>query len=124
MMLRKWLLTPLANTEPTPVPPSYCYRVLQDINCYRSPLPGQTHRLVGYQGDMNAVPPLAQTKALPMSPIQKMNAASAAVRVVNAKPVFVSIPTQPKEDKNSSIQDGVVQAGSEPLPDPMLSPQL
>lgn len=123
MKMREWLLTPPPEVVSTAVPPSYCYKVMQDITCYRAPLPGQTHRLVGYQGD-GAVPPLAQTKALPLSPIQKMNPGGAAARVADAKPVFVGIPAQPKEDKNATLQDGVPTAGSEPLPDPTLSPQL
>ncbi|MDX2074339.1 MAG: hypothetical protein SFX19_08270 [Alphaproteobacteria bacterium] len=125
MKLREWWLTPLPNPEPPPVPPSYCYQVLQDIVCYRDALPGMTHKLVGYQGDGTPPPPTAQTKALPVSRIQKMNNAAAPdVRVANAKPVFVAPPTQVKEDKSSPVLDGAAAVGSEPLPDPNLSPQL
>ena len=125
MKMREWWLTPLAAPEPTPVPPSYCYRVLQDIVCYRDAMPGMTHKLVGYQGDGTQPPPMAQTKALPVSRIPKLSASAAgAARVANAKPVFISIPTQPKEDKAVQMEGGVPKIGSEPLPDPSLSPQL
>lgn len=131
MLARKWWLTPLENPPPTPVPPSYCYQVLQDIVCYRDAMPGMSHKLVGYQGDNTAPPPVAQMKALPASPIQKMNQNAkgagnsvAAERVATAKPVFVAIPTQPKEDKSNQTLDAAAQAGSEPLPNPSLSPQL
>ncbi len=129
MKLREWWLVPLPSQEPAPVPPSYCYKVFQDIMCYRDVLPGMSHRLVGYQGDNTAPPPVAQMKALPVSPIQKMNSKGAGnsvavERMANAKPVFVAIPTQPKEDKSSQTLDAAAQAGSEPLPNPSLSPQL
>jgi hypothetical protein len=124
MKLREWWLTPPENEIPRPVPPSYCYRVMQDILCYRDPMPGQTHMLVGYQGDDVAPPPLAQTKALPASRVQKQAASTTgAARVANAKPVFVSIPTQAKEDTDGTLS-ATPQVGSEPLPDPALSPQL
>lgn len=126
MKLREWWLTPLPSQEPTPVPPSYCYRVMQDINCYRAPMPGRETQLVGYQGDGAVPPDVVQTKPLPVSRIQKQIASSSgASRIASAKPVFVSIPTQPKEDKSQQQQlDATPQVGSEPLPDPAHSPQL
>lgn len=125
MMMRKWWLTLPAPPTPTPVPPSYCYQVFQDIVCYRDPMPGQTHKLVGYQGENTAPPPVAQTTTLPMSPIQKLNpGATAAARVEHSKPIFVGIPTTPKESKIVKGENGELPAGSEPLPDPSLSPQL
>lgn len=33
-----------------PVPATYCYRTIGEIDCYRSPRPGQGGRLVGYFG--------------------------------------------------------------------------
>ena len=51
--LREWWLVPLPDQTPSAVPPSYCYRVWQDIVCYREALPGMTHKLVGYQGDFS-----------------------------------------------------------------------
>lgn len=125
MMMRKWWLTPLPDQTPAPVPSSYCYRVMQDIVCYRAPMPGQEHQLVGYQGDNAPPPDTLQTKALPVSRIQKQNAAaSPASRIANAKPVFVSMPVQPKEDRTQATLDATPQVGSEPLPDPAHSPQL
>lgn len=126
MKMREWWLTPLPEPVPTPVPPSYCYKVWQDIVCYRDSMPGATHTLVGYQGDPTKTPPppLAQTEPIPVTRIQKQNSAmTGSARVANAKPVFVGIPVQPEADKGAQAVD-TTQVGSEPLPDPALSPQL
>lgn len=126
MKMREWWLTPLPDPVPTPVPPSYCYKVWQDIVCYRDAMPGATHMMVGYQGDPTQTPPppVAQTEPIPMSRIQKQNATmTGAARVAGARPVFVSIPVQPEADQNAQAVD-TTQVGSEPLPDPALSPQL
>jgi hypothetical protein len=125
MLARKWWLTPLDNPPPTPVPPSYCYQVMQDIVCYRDAMPGMSHKLVGYQGDNTQPPPVAQTKALPALRIPKQTiGAAGAARVANAKPVFVKIPTPVKEDKSQKQPGTAPELGSEPLPDPTHSPQL
>ncbi len=125
MKLREWWLTPLPDASPKPVPPSYCYQVFQDILCYRDAMPGMSHKLVGYQGDAIKPPPVAQMTALPTARIAKQNQSmTGAARVANAKPIFVASPVQPKEDKGSSVMDATPQPGSEPLPDPALSPQL
>jgi hypothetical protein len=126
MKMREWWLTPLPVEYPKPVPPSYCYKVWQDIVCYRDPMPGRTHELVAYQGNtVDAVPPpLAQTEPLPYSRVQKQIAATTgAERITKAKPVFDAIPTLPEPDKDAPL-DATAQVGSEPLPDPALSPQL
>lgn len=47
------------NTTLKPIPPSYCYRVLQDIVCYSEPLPGAESRLVAAQGTQNSIAPSA-----------------------------------------------------------------
>lgn len=123
--MREWWLEPLPQQAIPAVPPSYCYQVMQDIVCYRQPVPGKTQQLVGYQGDNAAPPPLAQTAALPMVKENSITASGKPeVRVKTAKPVFVGIPVQPKQDKNTSALDEAAALGNEPLPNPMLSPQL
>ena len=124
MQMREWWLTPLPTEEQRLVPPSYCYQVMQDIVCYRQPVAGMTHQLVGFQGDFASEPPLAQTKPLPSTAMTKdLDKASGEARVASARPVFVKPPLAVKEDKTETF-DAAVQVGSEPLPDPMLSPQL
>ena len=126
MKLREWWLTPAPEPQPVAIPQSYCYQVMQDIVCYRQPLQGMTHKLVGYQGDYATPPPLAQTMLLPQAIKHKETATGAPEdRVKTAKPVFVEIPTKVKEAKsNLSAIDEAAVIGNEPLPDPALSPQL
>ncbi len=125
MKLREWWLTPPPEPLPVIIPTSYCYQFLQDIVCYRAPMQGMEHRLVGYQGDMAEPPGEAQTTALPKARLHKYAGEKGMKeRVKNAKPIFVSIPVVAKEDKNSAMIQGEAQLGSEPLPDPNLSPQL
>lgn len=50
---------------PQPIAASYCYTVLQDIMCYRKPMPGWEHRLVAYQGTNAPAPPPALMEPLP-----------------------------------------------------------
>jgi hypothetical protein len=126
MKMREWWLTPLPEPVPTPVPPSYCYKVWQDIVCYRSPKDDAGTQMVGYQGDvaLTPPPPLLQTEPLPVNRIKKqIEASTGAARVANAKPVFVTMPVQPVDDTEATTLD-TTQVGSEPLPDPALSPQL
>jgi len=125
MKMREWWLEPLPEKVIPELRPSYCYQVMQDIICYRQPMPGMTHRLVGYQGDNASEPPLAQTKALPK--VQKdaqTLSGKPENRATSAKPVFVSIPTAVKVDKNMNAADEAAALGNEPLPNPALSPQL
>lgn len=126
MKMREWWLEPLPQPVVPVVKPSYCYQVMQDITCYRQPMPGKTHQLVGYQGDNAAPPPLAQTAALPLvKETPQMAAGKPEVRIKTAKPVFVSMPTPVKQDKSAtSALDEAAALGNEPLPNPMLSPQL
>ena len=121
MKMREWWLTPLPEAVPVPVPSSYCYQVFQDIVCYRAPMPGMEHKLVGYQGDNALPPPAAQTMSLPVNRIEKQDAST---RVAIAKPVFKTLPIPPKQEEATTVLDATPQPGSEPLPDPALSPQL
>ena len=125
MKLREWWLTPLPEQVPRQVKTAYCYKVWQDITCYREPLPGKTHMLVAYQGDGAKAPPVAQTEALPQIRIEKQaTSTTGEARVAAAKPVFGAIPEQPKADPAAQTIDATPAVGSEPLPDPSLSPQL
>lgn len=123
MKLREWWLTPLPNPEPPPVPPSYCYHTVQDILCYRQPMPGMTHKLVGYQGDHAAPPPVAQTDPLPTIGDPAAIVKPAAT-FANVKPIIVSPPKPVQQDKNADPAPAELQVESEQLPDPAISPQL
>ncbi len=120
--VRDWCLTPLPQPQPNAIAASYCYRVLQDIMCYREPMPGWEQRLVAYQGTNAAPPPPAVTKPLPMVNVDP--AKMAASRISNARPVFVNLP--PEEEKKVQAVDGVVviDESRESLPNPSAVPQL
>jgi hypothetical protein len=125
MKLREWWLTPLPEERPRAVPASYCYKVLQDIVCYRDPVPGNTHNLVGWQGDGAKEPPVAQTLVMPMERVEAQNMANKGEeRIKSAKPVFAAIPEREKKENEGQAVDATPTVGSEPLPDPTLSPQL
>lgn len=62
-----------------PLPPTYCYRVMQDITCHATPQPGAEARLVAYQGSVevdggkneavNTPPADAMAMAVPTAPV-------------------------------------------------------
>jgi hypothetical protein len=120
--LRDWWLTPLPpEPEPLPVQASYCYRVLQDVLCYRDPMPGWEHRLVAYQGTGALPPAPAITRPLPR--LAERPAPSAAERLAGSMPVFVNLP--PEEKKEAAAPEALsADPAHENLPNPMLSPQL
>lgn len=122
--VRDWWITPLPSKEPRPLPPRYCYRVLQDILCYRAQRPGWEDKLVAYQGDGAAPPTPATMKLLPLR--NDNNSLSPEKRAENAKPVFVSIPPEVKEEdnKNSSANPTTIDPAYETIQDSVLSPQL
>lgn len=117
---------PPAKPVPKPLPPSYCYKVYQDIMCYREPIPGAERRLVGWQGDnvvegvavtppepVVAVPPSAQEtqSAVPVPPVEasameekplspELQARVRASGADAAKPVFVGRGPEVAGDKN------------------------
>jgi hypothetical protein len=116
---RKWLLTRPEAPQPVAVPASYCYKVLQDVLCYRQPMPGWEHRLVAYQGTYAAAPPVALTRPLP-----SVGANTTAV-ATKSQPVFVEMPVEPAKDPQKDVADAVsMDAAHETLPDPASSPQL
>lgn len=119
--LREWWLTPLPEEHLTPVPPSYCYKALQDVMCYRQPMPGWEHRLVGYQGTGAEPPAAAMMKALPQRTVDTTK--QAENRVASAKPVFVNLPPDEKKAENNE-EPVAVDSSHETLPDPTLAPQL
>jgi hypothetical protein len=141
MKIREWALTPLPEEIPTAVPSSYCYKVLQDIVCYRQPIAGWEYRLVGYQGTGAKAPAAAQTEPLPSRKTEKVASLSptttstlesaqanapetndGARRAAHARPVFGNIPEEKKVDEPNSVES--LGEGNEPLPNPTQSPQL
>lgn len=124
---KKWLETPVnGQGAPQPVASSYCYHTLQDIVCYRQPMPGWEARLVAYQGT-NAAPPAPAVMQLMPKPVKDARL-KPENRIANTKPVFDKIPEAPKDD--AITIDGaispvpVMNPALEQLPDPALSPQL
>jgi hypothetical protein len=117
----KWLITPPEKPQPNAIAASYCYNVMQDILCYRQPLPGGEFRLAGYQGTGAEAPPPAIMRPLPLRDTDMSKVP--VNRVAGAQPVFVNIPDAVKEDKDkASITPQEISR--EPLPDPALAPQL
>lgn len=108
--------------EKQPMPTRYCYRVLQDILCYRDQMKGWEAKLVGYQGK-DAAPPVASS----MQPIplrtEEANSGKAS-KEEKAKPIFVNMPTDPKETKGSNTESMTVEGAHETLTDSPLGPQL
>lgn len=119
-----WFYDPEAEkqTGGTPVPPSYCYTVMQDIVCYPGPIPGWEHRLVGYQGTLAKAPPVVATKPLPK--LAAEGDIPADTRLKSAAPVFKEIPEEVKKEREDSAQPPAGDTAQETLPDPLMSPQL
>ena len=120
--IHDWAMTPPKEAlPPQDVATSYCYRALQDIMCYRQPMPGWENRLVAYQGT-NAVPPSpSQMVLLPKR--KEDTSILPANRVASSKPVFETLPTLPKEGEKSSDSPSI-DSSREILPDPALAPEL
>ncbi len=121
--LREWWLTPLPAARPNrAIKTSYCYRALQDVLCYRQPMPGWEHRLVGYQGTNAPPPPPAMMEPLP---VRSAEASKPANRLAKAEPVFTEIPLNLKDaQKKNSADPSISDPTHETLPNPALSPQL
>ena len=123
--LRDWWLTPLPKDTKKPISDRYCYKVLQDILCYRQQMAGWENRLVGYQGS-TAQPPTTAT--MEMIPLRADDPSTLpANRAASAQPVFAAIPTDIKEsnENNSSSNEPItIDPMHEILPDPALAPQL
>lgn len=123
--IEKWATTPPPGPGPRhAIAPSYCYHVLQDILCYRQPMPGWEHRLAGYQGTGAPAPPPAMMEPLAMRDSTK-TAPQAASKVASAQPVFVNMPTGiAAAEKEPESPEQAVDPSHEQLPDPALAPQL
>lgn len=137
--LKDWAVTPPPGKKPNlAVKASYCYSVLQDVVCYRQPMPGWEHRLVGYQGTDAEAPPPAQTVALPQAPDD--TSMQPATRVANAQPIFVGLPPgmngekegdAANNDPNKPTELAPIPKDQNPpltvkesLPNPAIVPQL
>ncbi|MDX1974306.1 MAG: hypothetical protein SFT92_01380 [Rickettsiales bacterium] len=121
----QWVLEPPPPPKPhLPVPTSYCYRSFQDVMCYRQPMPGWEHRLVGYQGTGAAEPPPAVTKLLPV--MREDASILPEKRLANAKPVFKDIPQDNKAKEEDASVDGslIPDPANQALPSAATSPQL
>lgn len=118
-----WTHDPNAVQPPLPVPDSYCYRTQGDVLCYRAPMPGWETRLIGYQGTTAEAPPPAVMQPLPI----KSNSVAMlpANRVANAKPVFVTMPPDVKEEPKSTAEPSLEDVQHDTITaDPALAPQL
>lgn len=72
------------DKTPKPIPPSYCYHVLQDIMCYHRPIAGAEGRLVGYQGTVEEPEAAKQAAAAVAAPDTPHQAEAAPVAPVDA----------------------------------------
>jgi hypothetical protein len=123
--VQKWAATPpAAPPVPNAVAKSYCYRSMQDVLCYRSPVPGAESRLVAYQGTDAEPPPPVITQLLPTHEFDSSQLPES--RVANARPVFIGAPPEVKDEKPSlDIPiDTPPEKVPEQLPNPALVPQL
>lgn len=71
------------------IPSTYCYRVMQDIVCYRDPQPGAEARLVAYQGTVAVAPPIP-------TPAEVKKTVATAPELFDPKPQPVPEPVLPK----------------------------
>lgn len=106
---------------PNPVPNTYCYRSYGDVLCYRAPMPGWEHRLVGYQGTYADAPPPPMMEPLPGKSGEKMLPAN---RVAAAQPVFLEMPEEIKEEKKIEDLAEPAPENLREVSDPALAPQL
>ncbi len=124
--LKDWVLSSPEPKVKQAVPASYCYQSLQDVLCYRQPMPGWEARLVGYQGTDAPAPPPAVMQPLP---VRASNLAmSPTNRANNAKPLVQKAANTAKTEEaaveGEVIKAITVDAAHESLPDPALAPQL
>lgn len=120
--MRSWWLTPLPSQEKLATPTRYCYKVLQDILCYREQMVGWENKLVGYQGTNARTPNPATMQILDVQPETTENLP--VNKVVNAKPVFVAPPADTKESESQNSQQINTDAEHEAFPSSPLAPQL
>jgi hypothetical protein len=122
--VRDWWITPLPSNAKQPMPTRYCYKVLQDILCYRQQMAGWENKLVAYQGADAQPPTPATMKLLPL----RDDGANVLPenRAASAKPVFAEMPAEVKEAKDSTnaTEPVIIDPSHETLPESALSPQL
>lgn len=116
--MEKWFAIP-RKQSPRPVPTTYCYKAQTDVLCYRQPMPGWEHRLVGYQGTGAEPPPPATMQVLKTA---SGSPETPAMRVAGAQPVFIEPPPEIQGSDSSAMP--VADTAHEVLPDPAMSPQL
>lgn len=120
-----WFHDAKAKGEAKAIPSSYCYRTQGDVLCYRAPMPGWEHRLVGYQGTYAKAPPPVLMQPLPGQTVNP--SMLPGNRVANAKPVFVELPPEAKEEAPkdpAALLETDPQNVQETIQDPSISPQL
>ena len=122
--IKAWM-TPTPKKPKQEVAASYCYQSLQDILCYRQPMPGWENRLIGYQGTNAPAPLPAMTQVLPTrTPSNEMLPEK---RAETAKPLAELAKAQPADTAKApeaEVKAITIDAAHESLPDPTLAPQL
>src|SRR5690606_10093232 len=113
--------------EPEVKPPhaiasSYCYKAQSDVMCYRQPMPGWEHRLIGYQGTFAEAPPPALMQPLPSASVDKSKLPEN--RIANATPVFDEIPEEIKLEPENPEDMQAPENVRENIENPALAPQL
>lgn len=98
--IKRWWHTPPYTPGKQSVATSYCYRAYQDVMCYRQPMPGWEHRLVGYQGTDANEPPAPM-----MQPLAEHypGVVTTAQRAASAEPVFIGLPPEIKADASQTV---------------------
>lgn len=93
-------IKPMQEAPPSlkPVPPIYCYRVMQDVVCYNQPVAGSERRLVGKQGmdDITLSPPVNADMGSSGTSLRSKQ----GVKLEDVKPVYV--PSMPKPASDSA----------------------
>jgi len=124
--VQKWVVTPPGGgpKPPQAIANRYCYHSLQDILCYRAPMPGAENRLVAYQGSDAEEPPQATMQLLPTHPYDSSQ--QPASRVANASPVFIGMPPEVKGDVSQPGAPATPPMDKIPeqQPNPVTTPQL
>jgi hypothetical protein len=123
--MRDWWITPLPSNAKQPMPVRYCYRVLQDILCYRQQMIGWENKLVAYQGDGATPPTPATMKPLPLRADNKNILPEKHVEAM--KPVFSAASVLEKKSQSSiPVVEGstAIDPAYEIIQDSALSPQL
>ncbi len=121
--LKDWWMYKPEELPPNVIPDSYCYRAQGDVLCYRAPVAGWEHRLVGYQGTFAAAPPPVVTRPLPAQSAAGQK--TPASRVAASQPVFSELPPEPKAEPKINVEEPeATENVHENVTDPALAPQL